>query len=77
MTLAKLCCNLSIPLVLLFKEKQFIGIHKPVRREGELYEIERFLKKVSAQQATVIDLTPNVLAWLKEKNLTGKLRVRF
>lgn len=40
-------------------------------------EIERFLKKVSAQQATVIDLTPNVLAWLKEKNLTGKLRVRF
>jgi len=40
-------------------------------------EIELFLKKVSAQQATVIDLTPNVLAWLKEKNLTSKLRVRF
>lgn len=40
-------------------------------------EIERFLKKVSAQQATVVDLTPNVLAWLKEKNLTSKLRVRF
>lgn len=40
-------------------------------------EIEKFLKKVSAQQATVGDLTPNVLAWLKEKNLTSKLRVRF
>jgi hypothetical protein len=40
-------------------------------------EIELFLKKVSAQQATVVDLTPNVLAWLKEKNLTSKLRVRF
>ena len=40
-------------------------------------EIELFLKKVSAQQATVVDLTPNVLTWLKEKNLTSKLRVRF
>lgn len=40
-------------------------------------EIEKFLKKVSAQQATVVDLTPNILAWLTEKNLTSKLRVRF
>lgn len=40
-------------------------------------EIEAFLKKVSSQQATVIDLTPNVLAWLKEKKLTGKLKVKF
>lgn len=40
-------------------------------------EIEGFLKKVSAQQATVVDVTPNVLAWLKEKNLTSKLRIRF
>lgn len=40
-------------------------------------EIESFLKKVSTQQATVVDVTPNVLAWLKEKNLTSKLRVRF
>ena len=40
-------------------------------------EIEDFLKKVSLQQATIIDLTPNVLAWLKEKNLTNKLKIRF
>lgn len=40
-------------------------------------EIEAFLKKVSFQQATVIDLTPNVLSWLKEKKLTRKLKVRF
>ena len=40
-------------------------------------EIEDFLKKVSASQATVNDLTPNVLMWLKEKKLTGKLRIRF
>lgn len=41
------------------------------------HEIEAFLKKVSSQQATVFDLSPNVLAWLKEKNLTNKLKLRF
>ena len=40
-------------------------------------EIEGFLKKVSSQQATVFDLTPNVLTWLKEKKLTSKLKIRF
>lgn len=40
-------------------------------------KIESFLKKVSSQQATVADLTPDVIAWLKEKKLMGKLKVRF
>ena len=40
-------------------------------------EIESFLKKVSAQQATVVDLTSDVIAWLNEKHLMGKLKVRF
>lgn len=40
-------------------------------------QIESFLKKVSSQQATVADLTPDVIAWLKEKKLMGKLKVRF
>ena len=40
-------------------------------------EIEAFLKKVSSQQATVVDLTPNILAWLKEKKLTSKLKIKF
>lgn len=40
-------------------------------------EIETFLKKVSSQQATVFDLTPSILAWLKEKKLTNKLKLRF
>lgn len=40
-------------------------------------EIEAFLKKVSSQQATVLDLTPGILAWLNEKNLTSKLKIRF
>ena len=40
-------------------------------------KIENFLRKVSANQATVMDLTPDVMAWLKEKNLSSKLRLRF
>jgi len=40
-------------------------------------KIESFLKKVSTQHATVADLTPDVTAWLKEKRLMGKLKVRF
>lgn len=40
-------------------------------------EIEAFLKKVSFQQATIVDLTPDILAWLQEKHLTKKLKIRF
>lgn len=40
-------------------------------------KIESFLKKVSSQQATVADLTPDIIAWLKEKKLMGRLKVRF
>ena len=40
-------------------------------------EIEDFLKKVSAQRATVFDLTPSIMKWLQEKSLTGKLKIRF
>jgi len=40
-------------------------------------EIESFLKKVSSQQATVYDLNPDVLTWLKEKRLTSRLKIRF
>ena len=41
------------------------------------FEIEDFLKKVSSQGATIADLTPSILNWLQEKNLTGKLKIRF
>lgn len=40
-------------------------------------EIENFLEKVSSHRATVFDLTPDILAWLKEKNLTNKLKIHF
>ena len=40
-------------------------------------KIERFLKKVSSQQATVADLTPDVTSWLIEKKLMEKLKIRF
>ena len=46
--------------------------------EGALNpSIEAFLKKVSAQQATVADLNDDVMKWLKEKQLLSKLRLRF
>lgn len=40
-------------------------------------EIENFLEKVSQQRASVLDLTPNILDWLKERELTSKLKIRF
>lgn len=40
-------------------------------------EIEKFINKVRTQQATVADLTPHILEWLKDNNLTGKIRVIF
>lgn len=40
-------------------------------------DIEQFLRKVSMHQATVADLSPDVLAWLNEKKLLGRLKLRF
>lgn len=40
-------------------------------------EIERFLKKVSSQGATVSDLIPEVMTWLQEKKLMSRLKIRF
>ena len=39
--------------------------------------IEKFLKKVSTRQATILDLTPEVQKWLSDKRLSGKLRISF
>ena len=39
--------------------------------------IEKFLKKVSTRQATILDLTPEVQKWLSEKHLSGKLKISF
>ena len=40
-------------------------------------EAEKFIVKVRTQQATVADLTPHIMDWLKENHLTGQIRVRF
>ncbi len=40
-------------------------------------EIEAFLEKVSNNQATVADLSADVLKWLQKKHLTNKLKLRF
>ena len=40
-------------------------------------EIEVFLKKVAAKQATVSDLSPEVLNWLSNQKLLEKLKLSF
>lgn len=40
-------------------------------------QIIEFLKKVAAGKASVHDLTPVVLSWLKDKDMTTKLAVSF
>ena len=40
-------------------------------------DIESFLKKVASQQATVSDLSPDIIRWLEKKNLKDKLKVKF
>lgn len=40
-------------------------------------DIELFLKKIKEQRATVADLSPEVLEWLKEKSMSQKLKVKF
>ena len=40
-------------------------------------ELIAFLKKVASGKASVHDLTPDILNWLKENNMTSKLAVSF
>ena len=40
-------------------------------------EVKAFIGKVQTQRATVSSLTPHILEWLKDNNLTDKIRLRF
>ncbi len=40
-------------------------------------EVKAFIGKVQGQRATVGSLTPHILEWLKENNLTDKIKLRF
>ena len=40
-------------------------------------EIEAFLQKVAAKEATVADLNPTVISWLDSQNLLAKLKIAF
>lgn len=40
-------------------------------------EVKAFIGNVQAQKATVGSLTPHILDWLKENNLTDKIKLRF
>lgn len=40
-------------------------------------EAQDFIAKVRNQRATVADLSPHIMDWLKENHLTGQIKVRF
>ena len=40
-------------------------------------EAEKFIVKVRTQRATVADLSPHIMDWLRENHLTGQIKVRF
>ena len=40
-------------------------------------EVTEFLKKVVLGKANVNDLTPDVLSWLTDKNMSSKLAISF
>lgn len=40
-------------------------------------EVEKFISKVKLQRATVNDLTPHILEWLKVNDLMNTMKVRF
>lgn len=40
-------------------------------------EVDEFVRKVRRQQATVSDLTPHIMEWLKDNQLTNQIKVRF
>ena len=40
-------------------------------------EVENFINKVKIQKATVSDLTPHILKWLKANDLMNTMKVRF
>lgn len=40
-------------------------------------EAEKFVMRVRSQQATVADLTPHILDWLRNNNLMDNMKVRF
>ena len=40
-------------------------------------ETEKFIVKVRAQQATVRDLTPHIMDWMRQNNLMEQIKVRF
>lgn len=40
-------------------------------------KVEKFINKVKMQKATVGDLTPHIMDWLKDNNLLNTMKVRF
>lgn len=50
---------------------------KIIRSLGLREEVSVFLEKVSFGNATLSDLGPGVIEWIKEKNMSGRLMISF
>lgn len=44
---------------------------------GLIDEVTEFFEKVVAGKAHIGDLTPKIISWIEEKNLSSKLRINF
>lgn len=63
-------------------DKYLANIEKGKKIIEELHfdsdpEVVSFIKKVRTQKATINHLTPHILEWLKDNNLTDKIKLRF
>jgi len=50
---------------------------KLVNKIGVNNEIQAFVRKVQNNRATLDDVTPEVISWLKEHNLIGRTRIKI
>lgn len=48
-----------------------------IQNLGLVDEVVNFLNKVSLGSATIYDLKPGVMKWIKEKDMAGKLSINF
>ena len=66
----------AIVLKSIFEEQ--INIAKNKINELELTDdIRRFISRITSNNATIEDLTPNILKWIKDNKYENKIKLRF
>lgn len=58
--------------------EELINISKNKINELELTDdIRRFISRITSNNATIEDLTPNILKWIKDNKYENKIKLRF